>query len=246
MAGWRHILTSFYPWCLWVGLYFYIIGIDYPVPSFKAALLKILPILTLAFLVLATKLKDDAHGPHRRWILAGLLFSAIGDVFMVWINTLMMYGGLAFAAAHLCYISGFRPKENSPVALVLSVLMFGGLSAWLVQHIPSPEEKLGISLYLFLLCMMIWRSLAVFFNELTFSATCGCLGAYIFIASDMIIFIDKYAFKVDKANMWIMITYYIAQLGIAFSVALYKLEFVDPVEGSPRRKKYKRARYTSK
>ena len=43
----------------------------------------------------------------------------------------------------------------------------------------------------------------------------GVLGAIVFVISDTTIAVDKFMFAIPNAKIFIMVTYYLAQLGIA-------------------------------
>src|SRR5512136_918240 len=44
---------------------------------------------------------------YRRLVLAGLLFSLCGDVFLMWPGDLFMPGLASFLVGHLCYLGAF-------------------------------------------------------------------------------------------------------------------------------------------
>jgi YhhN family len=64
---------------------------------------------------------------------------------------------------------------------------------------------------------MAWRSFVQYRVKRTFASLVTCCGAFIFIVSDAMVVWDKEKGLFHLAPFWIMVTYYAAQLFIAFS-----------------------------
>lgn len=191
-------------------------------PTVFAALLKILPILSLCVFVSLQGISLEREHNYSRRILLGLIFSAIGDVFLVWKNTYFIHGMAAFGIAHILYIRAFGFQPRNP--LVGSICVLPGLLVYYILY-PGLEAKLVIPvlIYGFVVTGMMWQAITGVQNQIEENGLCrwtkmsACFGAALFYLSDNIIAINKFCFPVPGARALIMTTYYAGQMGIAVS-----------------------------
>lgn len=183
---------------------------------------KCLPIVSLVVFVLLHGMSFDECYRYSRRILVGLIFSMLGDIFLVWKTTPgnLEVGLLCFAIAHIMYARafGWRPLKPYPGSAfsLLGLIVYSYLQIYLT----------GIMVYLApfyitLICTMAWRAMArvQFYDDLwTWTKLCGCAGAVFFLISDLVIAINMFAFYIPCAHPIIMLTYYAAQFGISLSV----------------------------
>ena len=157
---------------------------------------------------------------YSRKVLCGLIFSAIGDAFLVWKTCgYLVYGLLSFAVAQGLYawafgFTPFNPKIGAACAA------FGvSVYYYLLPGVDGIMVYLT-GLYIALICTMLWRAISRMpsDNEWPWTKICSCLGAAAFVVSDLVIAIDKFRFPVPYSHPIIMTTYYAAQLGISLSV----------------------------
>lgn len=204
-----------------VTIFFVLFGEDSKLESFFYCAFKCLPIVSLIFFVLLHGMSFSEYYAYSRKILAGLIFSALGDACLVWKNSgYFLHGVAMFAVAQVMYswAFGFRPFK-AHVGAVLAAI--GGiLFIFLLPGLEGIFVYIGI-LYITLILTMAWRAIArvEFFNDLwTWTGLCGCIGALLFVISDLVISVDKFLFPVPYSHQIIMLTYYAAQLGITLSV----------------------------
>lgn len=177
------------------------------------------PVLLLAALLL------PAPGRYTRLVVAGLAFSAAGDVLLELGPSRFLFGVGAFFVAHLCYIAAFwqaekglRPLAALP-ALLLGLLVFPRL-------LPGLEGQgllVPVFLYTLALCTMVWRALA----RLTAAGRgadaaiwAGAWGAFAFALSDSILALERFApggSGIPQARFAILGLYWVGQLGITLS-----------------------------
>ncbi|KAL1395090.1 hypothetical protein pipiens_011491 [Culex pipiens pipiens] len=197
-----------------VALYFTLIG-KTERSTVTSTILKCLPIVTLWMFVLMSDFELKRSHRYKLLILAGLVASCAGDLLL---NYDLFEAGMgAFGVAQIFYVSAFgfrplRPWVGLPLygfAIAAVAIMFHNLPTLI---------KICLPIYGALLVTMCWRSLAridCFKNILR--VACG-LGSVLFVISDSIIAIDKFYTPVANAQTAIMVTYYVAQFGIALSV----------------------------
>ncbi|KAM4554037.1 lysoplasmalogenase TMEM86A [Fundulus diaphanus] len=189
-------------------------------PSWFSALIKCLPIFCLWVFLLAHGFSFlGAHSSARK-ILAGLIFSALGDAFLIWQEQgYFVHGLLMFAITHILYSSAFGMKPiNARAGLVItaaSTLCY----LLLYPYLSGPFTYL-VAVYIALIGFMGWRAIAglQLANDLwTWTKLSACLGAVLFIVSDLTIAVNKFCFPVPHSRAIIMATYYAAQMLIALS-----------------------------
>jgi len=187
-------------------------------PSLYVATIKCLPILCLVLYVLvAQKLLGGAKHKtqHEKQIILGLIFSAIGDVCLVW-NNLFIIGMLAFGIGHVYYTLalGFRPLKLH-FGLIMSLFGVGMLLA--LHEGLSGIFLYAVPVYSVLLATMSWRALSFEAADSVMKFIIS-LGGLSWAASDSILAYDKFVTPVPYAQILIMSTYYFGQFGITMTV----------------------------
>ncbi|XP_045778685.1 lysoplasmalogenase isoform X2 [Maniola jurtina] len=171
-------------------------------PSPSAAALKCAPVLCLLLCVL---LATRAAAGYARRVCAGLALSALGDALLVWPQHFVA-GMAAFAAAHVAYICAFglRPRRA-----LLGAALLGGALAY-ARLVPAPGAlRPLVPAYALLLSAMAWRGAA--------RPGAQRAGALLFLLSDAILGYSLFAEPLPHAQVLVMSTYYLGQLGIALS-----------------------------
>lgn len=124
-----------------------------------------------------------------------------------------------FAITHILYSSAFGMKPiNLRAGIVFSVI--SGLSYTLLYPYLSGPFTYLVAVYVALIGFMGWRAIAgvQFANDLwTWTKLSACLGAVLFMVSDLTIAVNKFCFPVPYSRAIIMATYYAAQMLIALS-----------------------------
>ena len=202
-----------------VALYFVLYPDENP-PTIFCCLFKCLPIISLMLFVLLQGMSFSIYYRYSRRILVGLIFSCLGDAFLVWKQNYFMHGTAMFAVSQVMYARAFGWKPFNPYTLgVLSVIGTAGY-----YYVASDLKGILLYLvasYMVLILTMTWRAIArvQFFDELwTWTKLCGCAGSILFLISDFVIAIDKFRTPVPFSHIIVMSTYYAAQLGISLSV----------------------------
>ncbi|XP_060694825.1 lysoplasmalogenase-like protein TMEM86A [Hemiscyllium ocellatum] len=190
-------------------------------PSWFSALIKCLPIFCLWVFLLAHGINFLGTRSNARKILAGLIFSALGDAFLIWQEQgYFVHGLLMFAITHILYTSAFGMKPLNPEPGCGVVVICGISYCLLYPYLSGPFTYL-VAVYIALIGFMGWRAIAgvQLFNDLwTWTKLCACLGAVLFMVSDLTIAVNKFCFPVPYSRAIIMATYYAAQMLISLSV----------------------------
>lgn len=154
--------------------------------------------------------------PWDRWLTAGLLCSAVGDLAMELdrATPYFLAGMAAFALAHVAYLVAFLSRARSP--RLLALLPFALWGALLLLRLwPGLGALRGpVAVYTALLLAMMWRAVAASLKSGRWDAA---LGAVVFGLSDSLIALDRFDAPVPGARWLIMATYWAGQLAIARS-----------------------------
>lgn len=158
---------------------------------------------------------------HQRQLTAGmargLLFSMVGDVFLVWHEqeAPFMMGMLAFAFAQLCYIHGLGFGRMRIVSGVFTYGLVACFTAVVLVDAPRLFQVL-VPCYAALLATTLWRALdrcGVEDGRPLWQRRSMVLGALVFVLSDTFIALFKFVVQARSAvaQSIILSTYFLAQ-----------------------------------
>jgi uncharacterized membrane protein YhhN len=154
------------------------------------------------------------HGRHKL-IIAALLFSWAGDVALLNGDKQLWFiaGMVFFLGAHLCYITAFVRSGARPKAWVVTLyaVVYVAALVWLWK--PLGAMAIPMTAYGLALATMATLSASV-------SRMVG-IGGALFFVSDMLIAV-RVAGVVERTDVWVMLTYVLAQALIAVGFARYR------------------------
>jgi uncharacterized membrane protein YhhN len=165
---------------------------------------------------------------HWKWVLGALVFSWAGDILLLFERSNAFYfiaGLLAFLTAHLLYILYFKRyklvnapswyRKNMVVTLIVavtSVSLFGYLSPHLGPLF------FPVLVYCAVITTMVLMALGIQHSISRKVYPWLASGAVLFMLSDAILAINKFAHPFDAAPILIMLTYGLAQWSIVMGV----------------------------
>lgn len=187
-----------------------------------------LPALVFAFKPLTTILILARAWPRghdrpqvRRWVLAGLALSLVGDVALLWPQQGFLPGLVAFLLAHGCYIVAFARTTRlaaRPLAFAGYAAVAGGVLSQLWPSVPA-ALRAPVVAYVVALAVMAAQAavvgLAARGTPEAARARGLAIGGALFMASDALLAINKFASPLPAASLWILATYWSAQWLIA-------------------------------
>ncbi|KAK7493534.1 hypothetical protein BaRGS_00015245 [Batillaria attramentaria] len=218
-----------YPFFVLVVVYFitYQPFLHYPPHTVMAAATKAAPIWYLAGYVFKASENPDLTWQERTlscWSVVGLLLSSVGDVCLVWRDTLFIPGMLFFGLAQAAYIVGLKAaitplgkaqKDYADLFVLLWACSYlfiaSGMDSWFMAGI--------VLVYAALLFTMGFMSLRRHLGEGSEASLHGAVGGLLFMTSDLLIAVDKWRFHVLFSELVIMVTYYAAQYGLAVAAS---------------------------
>jgi len=183
------------------------------------------PATMIVILMAAAAAAPAVPARYRRAVLAGMLFSLAGDVFLMLPQDLFLPGLASFALAHVCYIAAFWPGANgsSRVACTLVYAVLAGANvSFLLPRIPPPLHA-PVLVYVAVLVVMAGLAAARAFvlrrdPALARPARMAAIGAGLFVISDTVLAWDRFSGGVPTPALLILASYFGAQWCIARSV----------------------------
>jgi uncharacterized membrane protein YhhN len=172
-------------------------------------------------LILGLAMGSGARGwdLYKFTILAGLCASLVGDVFLMFPGDRFLPGLVSFLLAHICYIVAFATPHALNDGLWVLALMVGyGCAMYGFLFPQLGALKLPVAIYVAVILAMGWLAVARFVAEHSSASFDAAVGALLFIASDSLLAIDRFRKPLRWAGLWILGTYFVAQILIAKSV----------------------------
>ncbi|MGB9179839.1 MAG: lysoplasmalogenase [Pyrinomonadaceae bacterium] len=175
--------------------------------------------LTTALIILIALQTKFAVSPFYRWmIVAGLVCSLAGDIFLMLPRDRFIQGLVSFLFAHIFYIAAFTSEgaHTLSVPIIFPFLIHGGAMLRLLW--PSLGKlKLPVVIYMLIILLMAVQATSRFISTREMGSALAFVGALLFTASDSILAVDRFRGPVKSAQFLILSTYFVAQWLIALS-----------------------------
>jgi uncharacterized membrane protein YhhN len=206
--------TAFWPWALLtlLALVAYLAA-EYTDSVRAKYVLK--PLASAGFLgaAIASGALATAYGLA---VLAALLLSWLGDVFLLSRQASLFLAGLAsFLLAHVAYGVAFTLHGQDPlwflIALGALIIPAAVVARWLRPHV-TPRMKWPVGAYIAMITLMLALALG------TRQTVIGS-GALAFYISDISVARDRFVHRSFVNRLWGLPLYYLAQLLLAATVA---------------------------
>jgi uncharacterized membrane protein YhhN len=186
----------------------------------RVGVLKPLPILLLVVLVAA---EPAPVASSYRWLLvAALVLSMAGDVWLLFPERFFVAGLASFLVAHVLYIAAFAPSGSgdAPASILLAPFALFGLAMLAYLWPRLGRDRGPVVIYVAVIAVMGWRAAVRAIAPATPapSGTLALAGALLFMLSDGLLAVDRFARRFPGAEAAVMTTYYAAQALIALSV----------------------------
>lgn len=156
---------------------------------------------------------------YKILITIGILFSLMGDIFLMLPSDQFLIGLVCFLITHICFIVAFlfdsrfgRPLWPyvllGAIAIAIFELLSGGIDT---------AMKLPVAIYAAALSFMTAQAIARSLQQKSKASQLATIGAILFLISDTTLAYDRFVTGFAAAHALILSTYYAAQYLIALS-----------------------------
>lgn len=176
---------------------------------------------TMVFMILLAAVGlGEEPGIYGWLILIGLLFSIVGDIFLMLPSDKFIQGLSSFFLAHVFYVVAFFLQMKEGPGLDWFTLFLILLAAVYYRFLqPGVKEDGGGMLQVAVLSYVLVISLMVWTSWFTGSSLV-LAGALLFYLSDAILAWNRFVHPFPRGDFGVMTTYFSAQYLLALSVAL--------------------------
>ncbi|MBP6003779.1 MAG: lysoplasmalogenase [Pyrinomonadaceae bacterium] len=175
-----------------------------------------------AFVVLAGV--NGAPGSnYGRLIMTALIFSWLGDAFLLSIRRSFLLAGIAaFLFAHVAFAIAFASQPINFTWLIIAFVVLIAASAAMMRWLwPNLEKFYKLAVPVYLIAISIMTALAVAVSAASGSWLLAA-AAIVFAASDVSVARDRFIERSIANKAWGLPLYFIAQIMFAMSVLLYR------------------------
>ena len=169
-------------------------------------------------LVVAALVVHPTDGAVRAWVVAGLVCSLAGDVFLMLPRERFVEGLVSFLAAHVAYIVAFLIAGSSSTGAAIGVVVVVVGVTFMARPIlrsvqaDHPAFAMPVLAYVSIISVMVvaaWAS----------ANPWAIVGAMSFYVSDGTLAWNKFVKPIRGGRFAIMSTYHLAQFAIVVSLA---------------------------
>ena len=176
------------------------------------------PLTMVLLLLIAVFAARDDVSVYGLAIIAGIVFSLVGDIALMLPKKQVIVGMGAFLVAHVAYIISFSSGTTaiSNTWLLLPFIVYVLIMGW--AFIPrSGKLKLPVGIYEVAIIVMAWRALERMLQTGSTGAAMAFAGAVLFVISDSLWACNFIIKRCKKAQVLILVTYYLGQWLIVLS-----------------------------
>jgi uncharacterized membrane protein YhhN len=177
------------------------------------------PATTLLVITLVLVKTNGNYELYSIFIITGLIFSLIGDIYLMLPDDKFFKGLVSFFVAHIffviSFVIGFGPYFD--ILLLIPAIVYA--IVFLIKILPKTGElKIPVLLYSGMLVLFLWQATGRFYYLADSSALFTFTGAIMFVISDSILGYSKFIKKSHLSTLLIHVTYWGALTFFALSV----------------------------
>lgn len=177
------------------------------------------PLTMLCVLILAIQTGGGGAPPlYRGLVLAGLLFSLAGDVFLMLPSDRFVAGLASFLVAHLLYVAAFA-SDGAAAGPLLVLLPYAALGLLAYAWLRPGLGRLGVPVagYVAAIATMTGLATARWLGAPGAATALACAGAVLFLLSDALLAANRFRVPFAAAQALILGSYFTGQCLIALS-----------------------------
>jgi uncharacterized membrane protein YhhN len=177
------------------------------------------PLTVILIILIALQTKNSVSPFYKYAILGGLVFSLVGDIFLMLPSDRFINGLVSFLLAHLFYIAAFTfagAPRTINFLYAIPFLVYGAVMLRIL--LPGlGSMKAPVMIYMLVILLMAWQALNRWAATGEQGSALAFAGAMLFVASDSLLAVNRFRKAIGGAQLYIMSTYFMAQWLIALS-----------------------------
>ena len=189
---------------------------EYYGPQYHIYLFK--PLTMVFILLIAVQAGKPDTALYKYAIIAGLICSLAGDVFLMLPSDRFVAGLVSFLIAHLFYIAAFTSGRGFGFSWRLLPCVIYGIVIFSILSPSLGKMKLPVLVYMMVILVMAWQAWERWSQTGQSATLLAFLGAVLFLISDSALAINRFREGYKSAQALILSTYFAAQWLIALSV----------------------------
>ncbi|MBZ9622395.1 lysoplasmalogenase [Clostridium sp. FP2] len=156
----------------------------------------------------------------NKFIVMALVFGFMGDMFLMWpeMKNNFILGLVAFLIGHLCYVllflQGISFVKDIPVWFYLIIIIYIMVAFVVMKKLTMYLGNMKIPTYIYMavILLMSFASLArIWVIGMSISFFLPFIGSLLFLSSDAMLGFYTFKGKFKNGNIYIMLTYVLAQ-----------------------------------
>lgn len=173
--------------------------------------------LTMVVLIAAVLAMEPTSDDARLFIVAGLVCSLVGDVFLMLDEKFFLGGLVSFLVGHVMYVIGLLQFDIEPPLLMVGVVLVLIAAAVVGSKVVAGARKLDdrlmvpVAVYLSIISLMVVTAFGT-------AIPIAIAGALLFYASDGVLGYNRFVQAVPHGRLLIMTTYHLGQIGLALAL----------------------------
>lgn len=173
--------------------------------------------LTMVVLIAAVLAMEPTSDDARLFIVAGLVCSLAGDVFLMLDEKFFLGGLVSFLVGHVMYVIGLLQFDIEPPLLMVGVVLVLIAAAVVGSRVVAGARKLDdrlmvpVAVYLSIISLMVVTAFGT-------AIPIAIAGALLFYASDGVLGYNRFVQAIPHGRLLIMTTYHLGQIGLALAL----------------------------
>ncbi|MGF1699808.1 lysoplasmalogenase [Photobacterium makurazakiensis] len=154
----------------------------------------------------------EFEGLYHSALIAGLILSLFGDIFLMLPKDRFIPGLISFLFAHIAYSVGFWSQlDGGMVWWLPAMLAAAGVIVFLLLLPSLGKMILPVAVYIAVIVQMGWAAGEYWLTSGTTAALLAFCGALIFMVSDICLAINRFRGPFKSATVLVMGSYFAAQ-----------------------------------
>jgi uncharacterized membrane protein YhhN len=188
---------------------------EYKGPRLQVYVFKPLTVVLIILIALQAKHATASH--YVSLVVAGLLCSLAGDVFLMLPRDRFTAGLVSFLVAHVFYVFAFASGARGPSVRAGVALAVYGASMLGLLWPGLGKVKAPVVVYVGVILLMAWAALSRAPTTVDGGGASAAVGALLFVASDSALAWNRFKGEFRSAQAVVLGTYFAAQWLIALS-----------------------------